>query len=184
MLWDRGYATASGVPHHMKRHFIVLVLLVAALYGALQLEWFRDAARSALNKMAAGITKSTPPPANNVNRHNIICPQCRGEGAVMVRRFTTGSVTDVKTMCALCMGRGKREFEIPPNYEICGDCGGMGKRLVRGIGSGTRSTSLRRRPLSLEEERDQFDGFAERAPTSTSCPRCLGRGAIYRPGQR
>jgi len=110
----------------------------------------------------------------------VVCPQCKGEGAVMVRRTVNASVTDVKTMCALCMGAGKREFDMPSKSEICPDCGGMGKRAIY---SAAARQGHRLGNASLDAN-DIRSGFQQQAPTSTSCPRCLGRGAIERPGLR
>lgn len=99
----------------------------------------------------------------------VVCPQCRGEGSVMTRRVVNDILTDVKTICALCMGVGKREFTLSRGSEVCPDCGGMGKRTVINV-----KTQKRR-------ELDAPGGFSQQ---STACARCAGKGSITRPGLR
>ncbi len=119
------------------------------------------------------VPQSTAKPMTKHNR--ILCPQCKGEGAVMVRRGTN----DVKMMCGLCMGAGKREFDMPSRDEVCPDCGGMGKRIVLHTVAPRSGGSLSQQSL---DGSSPSGGFAKQAPTSTSCPRCLGKGHINRPG--
>lgn len=99
----------------------------------------------------------------------VVCPHCKGEGSITTRRLVNDIVTDVKTICALCMGMGKREFTLPKGAEVCPDCGGLGKRPVINV-----KTQKRR-------EVDAPGGFSQQ---STSCARCAGKGSIVRPGLR
>jgi len=110
-------------------------------------------------------------------RQNVICPQCKAEGSIMVRRKISGTITDTKVMCGLCMGAGKRAFEMPARSEVCPDCGGMGKRVLIQRGGGNTTTPDQGRMSGMAQ-----GGFQNLSPTSTSCVRCLSKGYFIRPG--
>ena len=114
----------------------------------------------------------TPPPATLDQR--ILCPNCKGEGGVMVRKLNGGQIEDVRVMCNLCLGRGRRDLTVPRTGEVCRDCEGMGKRLVVQQIAGRNTT--RKNALG-----PQFETL-ETAPEATSCSRCLGRGYYLKPG--
>ncbi len=119
------------------------------------------------------------PMTRYIHQH-VVCTLCKGEGAVMVRRtlaygaklehpLITGSVQDIRARCTLCMGSGKRDFDMPGTAEVCPDCKGMGARVVARTVGATGRTGLQ-------------DGFYNEAPTTTGCPRCLGKGYLNQPG--
>jgi len=132
------------------------------------------------------IFRQTPTPVPVIpasGRRKVECHQCRGEGSVMVRRtaiqfngMTRGTVSDSKTMCGLCMGKGLRALEIPSGSWLCPDCKGMGKRAVINTGN-AESGGLEGARLQNSVARE----FWSHAPTSTGCIRCLGKGHIGRP---
>lgn len=166
----------------MKTLLALLILFGAGGYYIYTIRQENAKMKEQMDKMAALLsdadkanlngTKPMPTNPDAIVRKRVVCGLCKGEGSLMVRRTVNASVEDLKTLCPLCMGNGKREFNISARAELCPDCSGMGKRVVY--------TSKAKAGRSYDV--NALGGFVEQAPTTTSCSRCLGKGAFLRPG--
>lgn len=81
----------------------------------------RDALQTQLNSLNAR------PVAKPSTGSRILCPLCKGEGAVVYDSTGSGKLTDRRTQpCPVCLGKGYRMLVVPAGKKLCPDCHGMG----------------------------------------------------------
>lgn len=119
---------------------------------------------------------STPEPkAPGVLPDRIVCHQCRGEKAIMVRSYD--STSDFRQACPICIGRGYRDVKLAANKRHCPDCRGMGAIPEDAKPKRDAGRSSQRSSGGI-----QLSGsYAGRIV----CARCFGTGGVTTaPGQR
>src|SRR5262245_48109936 len=113
----------------MKTLLALLVILCAGGYYLYTLREENSKMKGEVDKMSGMLsdedraklgngTGGAVPPSGPAHKR-IVCPVCKGEGFVMGRRTLNDNIVDVKTPCVMCMGRGKREIDLPKGAEIC-----------------------------------------------------------------
>ncbi len=130
---------------------------------------YREKCIAALTKAATPAPVATAPPvgrtldagpASQATTVRVQCPQCTGTGQVVATsRLNAERGTQRMRPCPLCGGKGFKDLEIPPEYELCSECAGFGATMDTSGGGGGDRTS----------------GFTSK---KNMCPRCAGRGIV------
>jgi hypothetical protein len=105
------------------------------------------------------------PDTKEASAGKVICPWCKGEGRIMVRREKG---TDDMVACVVCGSLGCTTRVMPPNAKQCPDCYGMGYRAYSG---------KEQRYIDPGAEVDSETGRL----TRKTCKRCSGSGYLVIP---
>ena len=113
--------------------------------------------------------EATPPP---VNPDRLTCAVCSGLKVLKTR--IDGA--EISQGCPICLGKGYRDFKLPPQKILCPDCKGMGSLMDRSQRkSGITSPSLLSGASAKTGSPQNPFGVKVR------CERCIGTGGIADP---
>jgi hypothetical protein len=127
--------------------------------------------------------------AVSVSQQYLVCPLCKAEGRLMLRRLVNGTITDISKTCPLCLGAGKKNLRHPNGSTICPDCSGFGRTLLVEMDK----KKLKKKNKGIQTQKLNSDGSIPEddetatfldVPKITACTRCLSRGYITQPGLR
>ncbi|MEQ1861213.1 MAG: hypothetical protein ABMA13_14925 [Chthoniobacteraceae bacterium] len=151
----------------MKTALAFLIFFGAAIYFIIRERdenaLLKDQVAALTEQLAIAGLSPDGQPSTQAGPKRLTCPTCNGSGNSTQRGTNPNGKPYSPQRCPICLGSGKREFDLPPGAELCTTCRGMGKRMTEpGKSDGLRLSTL------------------DTAATATTCSPCLGKGFIRR----